>query len=67
MQWLRLCTYNAGDTGSVPGLGGKTSHAVSHYQKVKKKLKKICKMYLERKVENTVCMELESEFQSILW
>ena len=28
VQWLRLCTSNAGDTGSTPGQGIKIPHAV---------------------------------------
>ena len=27
VQWLRFCTSNAGDTGSIPGPGTKISHA----------------------------------------
>ena len=27
VQWLRLCTNDAGDMGSIPGQGTKISHA----------------------------------------
>ena len=40
VQWLRLCTYNAGCTGSVPDWGTKIPHASGHGQKKKKKKKK---------------------------
>ena len=33
VQWLRLCTYNAGCTGSVPDWGTKIPHASGHGQK----------------------------------
>ena len=32
-QWLRLCVYNAGGKGSIPGWGTKISHAMQHSQK----------------------------------
>ena len=28
VQWLRLCSPNAGDTGSIPGQGTKILHTV---------------------------------------
>ena len=33
VQWLRLCTSNAGDTGSISDQGTKTPHALQHSQK----------------------------------
>ena len=29
VQWLRLCTPNAGDTGFIPGQGTKIPHAAT--------------------------------------
>ena len=40
VQWLRLCTYNAGDAGSIPGQGIKVPHAVQCSQKIQKERKK---------------------------
>ena len=40
VPWLRLCTCNAGDVGSIPGWGTKIPHAVRCGQKRKKKRKK---------------------------
>ena len=37
VQWLRLCTPNAGDTGSIPGWGTKVPYVVG----CKKKLQSI--------------------------
>ena len=37
VQWLRLCTYNAGCTGSVPDWGTKIPHASGHGQKKKRR------------------------------
>ena len=42
VQWLRLCTPNTGDMGSVPGWGIKIPYVVGH----KKKEKKHYKMFL---------------------
>ena len=28
VQWLRLCSYNKGDIGLIPGLGTKILHAM---------------------------------------
>ena len=36
VQWLRLHTFNAASTGSVPGWGTKIQHAVGSSQKKKK-------------------------------
>ena len=36
VQWLRLCTPNAGDTGSIPGWGTKIPHAIGHDLNFKK-------------------------------
>ena len=41
VQWLRLCTYNAGGMGSIPGPATTIPHAVRYNQKVKKKKKKL--------------------------
>ena len=44
VQWLRLCAFNTGGTGSVlqyRGWGTKTPHAVWHSQKVKILKKKL--------------------------
>ena len=35
VQWLRLCTANAGGVGSIPGLGTKIPHAMWNGQKAK--------------------------------
>ena len=40
VQWLRPCTADAGDTGSIPGRGTKIPHAARYGQKIKKKKKK---------------------------
>ena len=32
VQWLRLCTFSAGATGSIPGRGTKTPHAMQQSQ-----------------------------------
>ena len=37
VQWLRLCTSNAGGAGSIPGWGNKIPHAAWHGQKILKK------------------------------
>ena len=34
VQWLGLCTVNAGDMGSIPGWGTKILYAVQHNQKI---------------------------------
>ena len=34
IQWLRLCTFTAGDTGSIPGQGIKILHAMQHSKKI---------------------------------
>ena len=36
VQWLRLCTSNAGGTGSFPGSGTKIPHASWYGEKIKK-------------------------------
>ena len=36
VQWLRLHASNAGDAGSIPGLGNKIPHATGHGQKKRK-------------------------------
>jgi len=41
LQWLRLCTANAGGVGSIPGLGTKIPHAMWNGQKIKLKKKSI--------------------------
>ena len=40
VQWLRLCTSNAGDKGSIPGQGTKILHAAKP-KKEKNQLSKI--------------------------
>ena len=40
VQWLRLCTPSAGDTGSIPGWGTKILYVVGHKKKKKKERKK---------------------------
>ena len=40
VQWLRLCAFTAGVTGSIPGRGTKIPHATWHGQKNPKKQKK---------------------------
>ena len=40
VQWLRLCTSTAGDTGSIPSPGTKIPHAMPHLAVQKKKKKK---------------------------
>lgn len=40
VQWLRLCTSNAGDTGSIPGQGIKFPRAMQCSQKIQKQRKK---------------------------
>ena len=37
VQWLRLCPYNKGDKGLIPGLGPKILHAMQGGKKKKKK------------------------------
>ena len=37
VQWLRLCTSNAGGAGLIPGWGTKIPHATWYGQKLKKK------------------------------
>ena len=37
VQWLRFCTFNAGDIGLTPGQGTEILHATRHSQKKKKK------------------------------
>ena len=41
VQWLRLCTSNAGGMGLTPGRGTRILHAMLHGQKKKKKLTKM--------------------------
>ena len=42
IQWLRLCAFNAGGKGLVPGQGTKMPHAHSVAKKIKKiKIKSI--------------------------
>ena len=36
VQWLRLPTSNAGDSGSIPCWGAKIRHAVQSNQKISK-------------------------------
>ena len=36
VQWLRLCTSNAGGMGLIPGWGTKIPHAAQHSQKKKR-------------------------------
>ena len=36
VQWLRLHTFNAGATGSIPSRGTKVPHASWHSQKIKR-------------------------------
>ena len=36
VQWLTLCTPNAGATGLIPGWGTKIPHVARHGQKKKK-------------------------------
>ena len=45
VQWLRLCTSNAGGVGSIPGQGAKLPHAVQHCQKNPKQTNKQKKMW----------------------
>ena len=35
VQWLRLCTFRAGDEGSIPGQGTRVLHAGPHGQNEK--------------------------------
>ena len=37
VQWLRLCTPNAGGMGSIPGQRTKIPHAMQHSARKKKK------------------------------
>ena len=34
VQWLRLCTFNAGSAGSVPGQGKNMQHGAAKNKKV---------------------------------
>ena len=45
VQWLRLCTPNTGDMGSIPDWGIKIPYVVGHKKKEKKE-KKHYKMFL---------------------
>ena len=38
VQWLRLCTSTAGDTGSISGQGTKIPHATVVWPKIKKEV-----------------------------
>ena len=40
VQWLRFHIPNAGDVGSIPSWKTKSSHAIQHGQKIKRKKKK---------------------------
>ena len=40
VQWRRLCTPSAGDTGSIPGWGTKILYVVGHKKKKKNERKK---------------------------
>ena len=40
VQWLRLCSANAGDRGSIPGQGTKILHSAWQSPKMNKKKKK---------------------------
>ena len=40
IQWLRLCTPNAGGTGSIPSQGDEDSHMSTCYKAWQKKKKK---------------------------
>ena len=50
VQWLKLCPFNAGSMGSIPGQGTKIPHAVQCGQKInffkKIKLDKLQKWYM---------------------
>ena len=48
VQWLRLCTYNAGGTGLIPGWVTEIRHTVLHGQK-NRKLNKIKNGLIKRK------------------
>ena len=48
VQWLRFCTSNAGDMGSIPGPGTKISHAVWPNNNNNFKNKKWIKVYAKR-------------------
>ena len=45
VQWLRLCGFNAGGTGSIPSWETKIPHAAWYGQKVKKKFKYTPRIY----------------------
>ena len=39
-QWLRICTYDAGGVGSIPGWGTKFPHSCSVAKKLNKRITK---------------------------
>lgn len=50
VQWSRLYTFTAGNTGLIPGLGIKILHAMQHSKKIfliKIKIKKVVSSYLQ--------------------
>ena len=56
IQWLRLCTFTAGSTSSIPGRGTKIPYATQNGKKVEKKKKKLS-LYQKLKALNTsVCL-----------
>ena len=53
VQWLGLCTSNAGEAGSIPGRGTKVLYASQHGQKIKKFLKTWWKNIKPEKITGT--------------
>ena len=51
VQWFRLCTSNAGGTGSIPGRGTKIPYAARRGQKINLK---IIKCEGEGRIKSTV-------------
>ena len=58
VQWLRLCTFTAGDTGLIPIQGIKILHAKQHSKKIfliKIKFKKWFLLTMHFTILLTVC------------
>ena len=59
VQWLRLCAFNARDSGLIPGRVTKTPHAVRSGQKEKK-------MYIKHMVSKIECPKSKSDYKNLI-
>ena len=73
---IKTQTSNAGDVGSVPGLGTKIPHAVGLSQKLKKKKLRtnyVCIVYLlnithpKNYSDTKVCVQKQKQFTSLFF